>query len=343
MIQSKKSLTGFTIVELLIVVVVIAILAAITIVAYNGIASRATESGLKSELSGSAKLVQLYKASNGSFPSSTAQVNNGRGITPSQGVGYTYAGQANTFCLSATSSKSPNVSFFIRETGSIQSGTCGGVISCYEFNPATYTLVSYYYEENNNPANPECTDQYIIPSQINGVPVRVLANDLFYGRGGPGVVDIPNTVTTIGNSAFQETSITSLTIPNSVTTIGSYAFTDNLQLKNVVLPNSVTSVGAGAFSNNGIGSVTLSNSLTSISNALFAWNGIQSVTIPSSVTTIGYNAFIGNSLTSLTIPTSVTSIGSAAFQENQLTTVYIPTATSVHASAFDPGVTIVRY
>ena len=46
---SKKS--GFTIVELLIVVVVIAILAAITIVAYNGIQNRAKVSSLQSSAS----------------------------------------------------------------------------------------------------------------------------------------------------------------------------------------------------------------------------------------------------------------------------------------------------
>ena len=42
--------SGFTIVELLIVVVVIAILATITIVAYNGIQNQAKDSALRTSL-----------------------------------------------------------------------------------------------------------------------------------------------------------------------------------------------------------------------------------------------------------------------------------------------------
>lgn len=50
---------GFTIVELLIVIVVIAILAAITIVAYNGIRERANSSAQKSELSQLQRKIQV--------------------------------------------------------------------------------------------------------------------------------------------------------------------------------------------------------------------------------------------------------------------------------------------
>ena len=49
--QWAKKQTGFTIVELLIVVVVIAILASITIVSYNGISTRAKESAAQSAIS----------------------------------------------------------------------------------------------------------------------------------------------------------------------------------------------------------------------------------------------------------------------------------------------------
>lgn len=60
---------GFTIVELLIVVVVIAILAAITVVAYNGISNRAKESALQSQLSQQARKLMAWKVENGDvFP-----------------------------------------------------------------------------------------------------------------------------------------------------------------------------------------------------------------------------------------------------------------------------------
>lgn len=59
---------GFTIVELLIVIVVIAILAAISIVAYTGIQERARFSAMRSELASINKAIQLYYAENGSYP-----------------------------------------------------------------------------------------------------------------------------------------------------------------------------------------------------------------------------------------------------------------------------------
>jgi prepilin-type N-terminal cleavage/methylation domain-containing protein len=48
--QTKKQLKGFTIVELLIVIVVIGILAAITIVAYNGVQQRAKVTSANNDL-----------------------------------------------------------------------------------------------------------------------------------------------------------------------------------------------------------------------------------------------------------------------------------------------------
>ncbi len=65
---------GFTIVELLIVVVVIAILAAITIVSYNGITNRANASAAKSTAATVQKKVELYNSEVGRYPVTAAEL-----------------------------------------------------------------------------------------------------------------------------------------------------------------------------------------------------------------------------------------------------------------------------
>ena len=64
-------------------------------------------------------------------------------------------------------------------------------------------------------------------------------------------------VTSIGNSAFYNSRLTSVVIPNSVTSIGETAFRNN-QLTSVVIPNSVTSIGNSAFSDNKLKEVKMS-------------------------------------------------------------------------------------
>ena len=59
---------GFTIVELLIVIVVIGILAAIVIVAYNGIQTRARDTSRDNAIATLKKTIEVYKTLNGSYP-----------------------------------------------------------------------------------------------------------------------------------------------------------------------------------------------------------------------------------------------------------------------------------
>jgi len=59
---------GFTIVELLIVIVVIAILAAISIVAYNGIQARGKNSSAQSSATTVVKKAEIYKVEVGNYP-----------------------------------------------------------------------------------------------------------------------------------------------------------------------------------------------------------------------------------------------------------------------------------
>jgi hypothetical protein len=53
-------------------------------------------------------------------------------------------------------------------------------------------------------------------------------------------------VTSIGESAFNNKELTSVTIPDGITSIGNSAFASN-QLTSVTIPDGVTSIGDSAF------------------------------------------------------------------------------------------------
>lgn len=107
-IKLKRS--GFTIVELLVVIVVIGILAAITIVSYSGISKRAVITGLQSDLSNGAKLLKMYNAEYGFYPNSldgdncpqTPNADSRYCLKASNGTTLSYSGIGQSFNLSAT-------------------------------------------------------------------------------------------------------------------------------------------------------------------------------------------------------------------------------------------------
>ena len=65
---AKRNNPGFTIVELLIVIVVIAILAAVTTVAYSGMQQRARNTAIVNAVAQSIKTIVAYTSTNGAYP-----------------------------------------------------------------------------------------------------------------------------------------------------------------------------------------------------------------------------------------------------------------------------------
>jgi hypothetical protein len=206
----------------------------------------------------------------------------------------------------------------------------------------------------------------VIPATIGGKSVTGIGKDAFPGYEGPASIEIPGSVTAIGEGAFSYNSNlkailvspenrqyqdrdgvlftkdgrtlvlypagrgeTAYTIPDSVTSIGDWAFhgCDSLKAIRVSPKNRQYQDRDGVlFTKDG---KTLHSYPAGKTRAAY--------TIPSSVTSIGDAAFCGcTSLTVVTIPNSVTSIGVRAFEGcTGLTAVTIPdSVTSIGEWAF---------
>lgn len=90
----SKIESGFTIVELLVVIVVIGILAAVIITTYVGISQKAIKATLAADLSNSAKQIEMYKVVNESYPTANNCTNTQITeicLRPSSGNVFSYA------------------------------------------------------------------------------------------------------------------------------------------------------------------------------------------------------------------------------------------------------------
>jgi prepilin-type N-terminal cleavage/methylation domain-containing protein len=123
--KHKKS--GFTIVELLIVVVVIAVLATITVVAYTNFQERARTSAADSTLTQAAKKLALYKAEQESYPASLDDA----GIDSDETIALDYSASSGGYCLAAT------VADITRRVSAAShtptSGSCAAALSKWQF------------------------------------------------------------------------------------------------------------------------------------------------------------------------------------------------------------------
>lgn len=220
--------------------------------------------------------------------------------------------------------------------------------------------------------NVACMDMegnVVIPAKVGGKAVTEIYQYTFYDMDIKSV-SIPNTVKTIGTSAFAYNQITSLRIPNSVTTIGSTAFMSN-QISNLIMSESVNNIGQRAFQHNKldkplpvlvpnqdatIGSCAFCNNFLPSAAFLFSGQTVRGYVgdltecaatkefvIPQfnndgqPITAIADSAFYGMSLSgyTVTIPEGITSIGGSAFSFDGIAKVNFPsTLKSIGGHAF---------
>lgn len=88
----------------------------------------------------------------------------------------------------------------------------------------------------------------VIPSEINGQTVTAIADEGFRGLENVTTLVLPDTLKTIGESAFADCLLLrGVFIPDSVTTISSKAFAGCLELESVSIPVGTTAIGTDAF------------------------------------------------------------------------------------------------
>ena len=206
------------------------------------------------------------------------------------------------------------------------------------------------------------SDGNVVTPSDDAFNVSIVSNDY---KDGQGVITFSGELTSIGDHAFRNTSITEVTIPASVTSIETWAFSDCEDLTSLTFADGshLETIGESAFSGTALsGTLNLPASLISIGEAAFATTKITAVTIPASVTSIEKYAFSGCSQLSsltfadgsqletikdeafkntaiegvLTLPASLTSIGWAAFGATKITAVNFPASvTTIGQQAFD--------
>ena len=125
----KTKNQGFTIVELLIVVVVIAILAAITIVSYAGITARANESAVKLQASNFLKKVEAYNAEKGAYPTAVTD------LSTSSSTSYYWADTTNVNGGTTKSAVTTNLDNTGNVTKKLGVKFCTTGVRAYFYNP----------------------------------------------------------------------------------------------------------------------------------------------------------------------------------------------------------------
>lgn len=186
----------------------------------------------------------------------------------------------------------------------------------------------------------------VIPATFNGLPVTEIGKSAFRNKKSLISVTIPDSITKIGDYAFECVGLTSITIPESVTEIGTMAFSSCIKLIEVYNLSSLElrkgTSDCGDAGYNAINVFTSADHPSGITttddgytfcedeegNVYLAWyvGELTEITLPEKFGNKNYSirnyAFQSAPFTKVTIPDSVTGMGKCAFEYcNRLTEI----------------------
>lgn len=180
--------------------------------------------------------------------------------------------------------------------------------------------------------------------------VTKIGERAFSGCIGLKEIILPQSLTEIGEYAFNKTALASITLPQSIDKVGNGWFSDCKYLETVNFDGKIKEIGNSAF----IGCISLKNieipsSVVNIGDSAFSsCISLKDIEIPSSVVSIGKFAFIGCSalsevlfneglktigesafhackcLSSVQWPLSLEEIGASAFASTSFPEIYVP-------------------
>jgi len=189
--------SGFTIVELLVVIVVIGILASITIVAFNGVQQSAGAAVLKSDLRNAQSQLEIANISNGSYPSDTSQVR------ASSGTVFEYTNSGSSYCITASSAIAATSFYIDSLAGVINVGTCPSHLGIAIFDPPPPIVTTLSHSCAVSVGRPFCWGLGQYGRLGNGstaessVPLAVTTSGVLAGR----------TVTSVTSGSFHSCAL----------------------------------------------------------------------------------------------------------------------------------------
>ena len=163
------------------------------------------------------------------------------------------------------------------------------------------------------------SSELVIPSEIDGKPVREIGYSAFSGHEDIKSVQIPESVERIGHNAFSGCKgIISISVPDTVASLGDGAFSGCTSLAEVKLPQGLARIEDDTFSDcKALKNISIPESTERLGKRVFSGcESLSAITITENITTIGDMAFYGcTSLDEIIVPDTVSSLGFAVFAD----------------------------
>lgn len=142
----------------------------------------------------------------------------------------------------------------------------------------------------------ELSGGVIIPEFIDGLPVVKIAERAFFKRKDITAVILPRHLNEIGDEAFSESGIVSISIPDNVEKIGEKAFFNCRQVENIILPSALKSIKSDTFAGcYSLTQIRIPLNVDSIGNSAFVrCRKLKKVQIPDSVVRFAFRVFDSN-------------------------------------------------